>query len=296
MPAYSQVSVLRRDGGLAIAVYTCRGADPPGPAPEELCSEHQVVFIRHGSFVRCSPQGRALADANHALFFQKGVPYRVQHPHPGGDECVTISVPDADRLAWMEALGASTAKGTESSVPWEAGLVSSSAARRLYALVADLQAGDGHDWQAHALDLLAGIRPVARAPRARPRRDRITRADVDVVEAVRMVLLRRLGEPLRLADIAASSGMTPFALCRIFARVAGLPLHRYRRRLRLREALSRLAGGERDITGLALDLGFSDHSHLTNAFRGEFGLPPSAFRALLRRPRAGLRTGARTPP
>ena len=33
--------------------------------------------------------------------------------------------------------------------------------------------------------------------------------------------------------------------------------------------------------GLALDLGFSDHSHFTNAFREEFGAPPSAFRRVL---------------
>jgi len=38
------------------------------------------------------------------------------------------------------------------------------------------------------------------------------------------------------------------------------------------------AGGEEDLTSLALDLGFSSHSHLTDAFRKEFGNPPSAMR------------------
>ena len=78
-------------------------------------------------------------------------------------------------------------------------------------------------------------------------------------------------------------------MCRLFRRHAGLPLHRYRRRLRLREALRRLADGERDLTGLALDLGFSEHSHFTNAFRAEFSVPPSGFRSLVsaRGPRAG---------
>jgi AraC family transcriptional regulator len=288
MPAYSDVALLRSDGGLSIEVYTCRGADPPGRPPEEFSAAHQFVFIRYGSFVRCSPRGRTVADANHALIFQKGVPYRVEHPHPGGDECVTISVPDTDRLAWLEALGAPTPKGVESLAPWEAGLVSSAAMHGIYRLLADLRAGDGHDWQARTLDLVAGIRPVGPAPPAHPRRARGARADADIVEAVKMLLLRRLGEALPLADIAASFRMTPFALCRMFVRVAGLPLHRYRRRLRLREALNRLAGGEPDITGLALDLGFSDHSHLTNAFRVEFGAPPSEFRARLGRPRTGL--------
>ena len=30
---------------------------------------------------------------------------------------------------------------------------------------------------------------------------------------------------------------------------------------------------------MALRLGYADHSHFTNAFRAEWGLPPSAFRA-----------------
>jgi AraC family transcriptional regulator len=282
VPAYSDVTVLRRDAALALAVYRCRGADPPGPAPEELCEEHQVVFVRKGCFVRTSPLGRAVADASQALFFQKGVAYRVHHPHPGGDECVTLSLPDADRLAWMKALGARTSRGTDSDLPWDSGLVSSTAAHRLYRLVADLRNGrDGLEWQSRALDLLPEIRPLAPAPVARPR---AKRREAEIAEAVRMLLLRRLGEPLPLAEIAAAFGITPFTLCRLFARHAGLPVHQYRRRLRLRQALDRLAGGERDITGLALDLGFSDHSHLTNAFRAEYGVPPSAFRSRLARP------------
>jgi len=40
----------------------------------------------------------------------------------------------------------------------------------------------------------------------------------------------------------------------------------------------RLAEGNGDLTGLALELGFSSHSHLTDAFRHAFGVPPSEYR------------------
>ena len=43
-------------------------------------------------------------------------------------------------------------------------------------------------------------------------------------------------------------------------------------------ALERLAVGADDLTTLALELGFSSHSHFTDAFRREFGRPPSAAR------------------
>jgi AraC-like DNA-binding protein len=44
-------------------------------------------------------------------------------------------------------------------------------------------------------------------------------------------------------------------------------------------AAERLRGGERNLTDLALDLGYTDHSHFTKAFRQEWRLPPSAVRA-----------------
>jgi AraC-like DNA-binding protein len=46
-------------------------------------------------------------------------------------------------------------------------------------------------------------------------------------------------------------------------------------------ALERLDAGERDLTRLALDLGYSSHSHFTDAFRRSFGVTPSTARKLL---------------
>ena len=60
--------------------------------------------------------------------------------------------------------------------------------------------------------------------------------------------------------------------------MTALTLPRYANRLRLREALARLADGEGDLTRVALACGFYDHSHFANAFRREFGLSPSAVR------------------
>jgi AraC family transcriptional regulator len=56
-----------------------------------------------------------------------------------------------------------------------------------------------------------------------------------------------------------------------------MTLQRHLNRLRLREALSRVADGE-DLTRVALAAGFYDHSHFANAFRREFGVSPSEMR------------------
>jgi AraC-like DNA-binding protein len=48
--------------------------------------------------------------------------------------------------------------------------------------------------------------------------------------------------------------------------------------LRLRASLERVAEQRADLTSIALDLGFSSHSHFTDVFRREFGKTPSEFR------------------
>ncbi|MFD0541604.1 helix-turn-helix domain-containing protein [Actinomadura luteofluorescens] len=57
---------------------------------------------------------------------------------------------------------------------------------------------------------------------------------------------------------------------------------RYRNRIRVGRALDRLERGERDLSGLAADLGFADHAHLTRTVREETGRTPTVLRRLLR--------------
>ena len=104
----------------------------------------------------------------------------------------------------------------------------------------------------------------------------------DRVEAVTLELNERLEDPPRLAELAALCGCSPFHLSRVFRVVMGVGLREYSRRLRARAAAERLARGASDLTRLGLALGYSDHSHFTNSFRREWGLPPSRFRARLR--------------
>ena len=91
----------------------------------------------------------------------------------------------------------------------------------------------------------------------------------------------RVSQRLTLTSIARAVDCSVFHLCRSFRRATGLTLHAYRDEVRLRLALERLERGERDLSRLALDLGYSSHSHFTAAFRRSFGAPPSSARKLL---------------
>jgi AraC-like DNA-binding protein len=111
----------------------------------------------------------------------------------------------------------------------------------------------------------------------------------DLVEAAKLAVNERLESLPSLGELARALGCSPFHLSRTFHRTAGSSLRAYVGRLRARRAADRLAAGVRDLTQLALELGYADHSHFTNAFRHEWGVPPSRFRDSHRAPATGLR-------
>jgi AraC-like DNA-binding protein len=63
----------------------------------------------------------------------------------------------------------------------------------------------------------------------------------------------------------------------VFQQVEGIPLYRYHLRLRLARALDLIAGYD-DLSALAVDLGFSSHSHFSAAFRQSYGHSPTTFK------------------
>src|SRR5262249_411627 len=91
----------------------------------------------------------------------------------------------------------------------------------------------------------------------------------------------------RLSDVADAVGASSTYLTDVFSRFEGVSLHRYVTQLRLARALVELPEAG-DLTSLALDLGFSSHSHFTLAFRRAFGCTPSTFRARSNRKREGV--------
>jgi AraC-like DNA-binding protein len=89
------------------------------------------------------------------------------------------------------------------------------------------------------------------------------------------------GHPHRLPDLARALGTSESHLAHVFREETGSPVHHHLLHLRLAVALERLAAGEMRLSALALDLGFSSHSHFTAAFRKWLGLTPAAARRYL---------------
>lgn len=102
-----------------------------------------------------------------------------------------------------------------------------------------------------------------------------------LADRVRMLLAAAPAAPHRLGDIARLVGVSPFHLARVFRAQVGVPMHQYLLRLRLALALDQLAQGERNLSALALRLGFATHSHFSSAFRRTFGETPQQVRETL---------------
>ena len=65
------------------------------PTEDEFTSDLRLVFPYRGVFVRHVGDDQAVAEANQVLFFNAGESYRVSHPVPGGDACLSLGISEA---------------------------------------------------------------------------------------------------------------------------------------------------------------------------------------------------------
>jgi AraC-like DNA-binding protein/quercetin dioxygenase-like cupin family protein len=102
---------------------------------------------------------------------------------------------------------------------------------------------------------------------------------VDVrLERAREYIDAHFARALQLADIASVAGLHPSSLARAFKRRFELTPWQYQRRRQIEWVKAELLRGDRPISTIAHEAGFSDHSHLTRAFRLAEGVAPSAVR------------------
>lgn len=127
---------------------------------------------------------------------------------------------------------------------------------------------------AHVLEALAivadGVRRARPKIEIRPVHSAVTRA-VAVIES-------HLDEPWTLKALAASAGLNPFYLIRLFREQTGLSPFAYLRRLRLERAAAMLMTSDARIAEIQERVGFADAAHFSRAFRRQFGLSPRAYR------------------
>ena len=82
--------------------------------------------------------------------------------------------------------------------------------------------------------------------------------------------------PVTLAHLAATAGQSASAMSHLFRRAYGMPPVEYRHRLRVMDAMFRIAGGG-DILTVLHDVGFADVSRLYHHFQSLLCAPPGSY-------------------
>ena len=263
--------LLLDSSSVAIRDVYCRGTHRDRGA-EEQARVTSLVFTYRGTYVRHVGQNQSVAEANQVLFFNAGESYRVSHPVSGGDACLSLVahptlLAEIAQPALLNDRSAGTFRSHRLRID-----------ARTQALVAmlrySLREGTAESLEAESLALTLLQRALG--PRT-TRGPRGTYGNQRTVDRVKLLLASDLTRRWTLSDIAAEIHASPIYLTQIFQQVEGMPLYRYQLRLRLARSLDLLYKFE-DLTALALEVGFSSHSHFTAAFRRTYGRSPSAFK------------------
>lgn len=94
-----------------------------------------------------------------------------------------------------------------------------------------------------------------------------------------------IGDELTLEGLARIAAFSPFHFHRIFRAMVGEPLYRFIQRIRLEKAAAQLiANPGKPVTFIAYDCGFSGPAPFARAFREQFGISASAWRAGWKKP------------
>lgn len=270
---------------LTVSGYCCQ-ACRGGPAAEEQSGTNNIVLMRHGAFSKHLGRRTVTADVNQVVFFSKESTYRVSHPTDCGDRGTVFALSQSVLNDMIRELDPHIDDHPGQPFPF----VTAPCSPRIFGLHREIaQRLDfvSEDFlnplwaDVTLLQLIAEVLETAFASRDQHSKRRAragTAGHADRIEAAKVYLATRLGERVTLDDVASAVHTSPFHFARTFRQQAGIPIHRYLTHLRLRNSLERLARGADDIAVLALELGFSSHSHFAETFRREFGLTPSEIR------------------
>jgi AraC family transcriptional regulator len=89
-------------------------------------------------------------------------------------------------------------------------------------------------------------------------------------------------QELSIGDLAAACGLSITHFSRAFRQSCGTTPHRWMMSKRLEKVQALLQETEIPLASIAVECGFADQAHLTNAFSKQFGSPPGAMRRLWR--------------
>jgi two-component system, response regulator YesN len=103
------------------------------------------------------------------------------------------------------------------------------------------------------------------------------------VDAALNYLARNYRDPVKLEDVARTTGVSTFRIAHLIKEQTGKSVIRHVHFLRIQEAKRLLEETNKDCAEIALDVGFCDQSYFTRQFKRYTGVPPGHYRRVSRR-------------
>ena len=267
---------------VAIGTFYCPVNDPVFSRAGEI-DGYTIVFPRTSVTIAQLGRRPVLADPNVVMFYNKGQAYQRSKVSEQGDLCDWFGF---NRTAVIEAI-----RHVDPTVDdrwpqpffFSHGPSDSDIYLQQRLLIHYLNESELPDLlyvEEKALALLQQAVLDAHAVyQTDQRKEKSSANHADLVQAVKKLLAVHFKETWSLEKIATAVYTSPYHLSRIFRKQTGFTIHNYLNQLRLRAALGYVAQTNSNLTEVSLELGYSSHSHFTQAFRRAFGTAPSSFRS-----------------
>ncbi|MFZ0013618.1 MAG: AraC family transcriptional regulator, partial [Acidimicrobiia bacterium] len=244
-----QNSVLAGGGAAHLGLSAC-GPLEPGQVDEERQDSFSLVFPLDGVFRVDDGRGIVTATPAKVLFFGQGRSQLISHPTGGHDTSLYISVAPELVAQFLDDRG---------TIPCATAATRPESDFELRSMLRQAHLGQLaplaiEDFAMETLHLLVNTNS---AERVTPERRRL-------VDATEEYLWAHFRSNCDLPTISRAVGASPHHLSRVFKEVTGESLARRRMRLRLNEAMRQISQGAGDLSAVAVESGFYDHSHLTN--------------------------------
>lgn len=236
--------------------------------------EPLVVFPRNPIWIEHQGKEAFVADNSRVNFYNSDQVYRRSLIDPAGDLCYTFQL----RRDLLEEIcfEAGFKHGRFEFPHLKRSRQTFTIQLRLLGLL-ESENPDRYALEELTLELISSSLSVRSAKPAKPTSVRNRSRHMRMIESVKSTILEDLSASQSLRDISQQHHVSEFHLSRLFKRYCGQGLSQFRNQARLRSAAFAATRGE-NLSFVACDHGFANHSHLTASFRQYFGCTPRQFK------------------
>lgn len=276
--------VVFRGSAIDIGSFYCPQGSPLWITENIAAASPMLVFPRTSVRIIQEDRKPVVASPNCIMFYNTDQFYHREQIGTQPDQCEYFYVRPEVILDVYRSLGIDPPNDAMSPF----GFTHAPCTPRMYLLQRwlynQLRSGDNHNvMQLEETFLMFLEDAIARAAsfhdELRPMRASTLDTQIELVESAKEYIGLNFRNTIQLDELADSIGSSVFHLCRVFRKLTDMTIHSFILQMRLRSTLQEVIDKKNpSLTDVALDYGFSSHSHFTNSFRNQFGVSPSRLR------------------